>query len=29
MTISESGEHTIGFSQKDERCYRRESGYMY
>lgn len=29
MTVSESGTHIIGFSQKDERCYPRECGYMY
>jgi len=29
MTINETGKHIIAFSQKDERCYPRESGYQY
>jgi len=29
MTISDSGYHIIGLSQKDERCYGRGEGYRY
>jgi|APCry1669188879_1035177.scaffolds.fasta_scaffold169610_1 hypothetical protein len=29
MTLSESGYHIVGFSQKDERCYGRGAGYRY
>jgi hypothetical protein len=29
MTISDSGYHIIGLSQKDERCYGRGDGYRY